>query len=328
MFNRSLRLNRSFHARAGIASALVLGCALTGCVGEPYVPPDSPPGDVTEVSGTIDQDATWSGIVHIVADATIAPGVTVTVEPGTWVRGAAGVFLRAEGVLSLAGTDEAPISVYPMLDAESWGGFTAEAGGAVSMMHVEGEHVSTLLFCKSGAAECRMSYVTFTDMSYVIQTNAPATIEYSRFERMVNAGVSVLDGSDLLIDQSYVLTSSGDIVVTQSGSRFTITNSEIGGAQGSYEHCNLHINGAAYASITNSNIVGSVVAMMIANADGAIVNYNNITGNESDIDPIGPNSNVDMRYNYWSNGVPNGLDAAFDVSQPAAETIADAGPSW
>ena len=121
---------------------------------------------------------------------------------------------------------------------------------------------------------------------------------------------------------------AGDIVVTYAGSRFTIVNSEIGGAQGSYEHCNFHINGADYASVTNSNIIGSVVAMMITNADGAIINYNNITNNESDIDPIGANSNVDMRYNYWSNGVPNGLGGDFDVTQPAAEMIAEAGPSW
>ena len=309
------------------AAILALGCALAGCVGEAYMPPDPPPGDVLEVQGSIDVDVTWSGTVHIIGDVTIAPGVTVTVEPGAFIQGADGVFLRTQGILDVAGTIEAPVSMYPMPGATAWGGVTAESGGAVSMRYVVGEHVATLLFCKDGATDCTMSNITFLHLGGAIETNAPALIEYSRFEDMANGGIYVKAGGDLTINESYVLTSDHDLIITGGGSRLTFDHSEVGGAQGSYEHCNFHLGAADYISITNSNIISSVYAMMIGNTNGAIVQYNNIMDNDNDIDPVGPNTAVDLRYNYWSRGAPN-LGADYDTSSPAAEFIADSGPSW
>lgn len=307
---------------------MALGGMLAGCVGEAYVPPDPPPGEIIQISGTIDADATWSGVVHIVGDATIAPGVTITVAPDTWIQGNNGVFLRTEGMLDIAGTAELPVQMYPMPGADGWGGITAEVGGAVAMEHVRGEHVSTLLICKSGSVNCTMSYIHFTDLGGAIDVSALASIDNSYFAGMANAGIGVNSGGDLTINESYILTSDHDLIVTNNGSRLTVDRSEVGGAQGSYEHCNVHIGAADYVSITNSNLISSIYAMMIGNTDGAIIQYNNIIDNDNDIDPRGPNANVDMRYNYWSRGVPNNLDGNYDLSSPATELIPDAGPTW
>ena len=41
---------------------------------------------------------------------------------------------------------------------------------------------------------------------------------------------------------------------------------------------------------------------------------------------VGVNTAVDLRFNYWGNGAPTGLGAAYDLSSPAAARVADAGP--
>lgn len=259
------------------------------------------------------------------ADTAIAPGVTVTVAPGSWFEAAEGTFLRVSGTLSMAGSVAEPVTVYPVAGAPSWGGFTAEDGGMVELVNVTGEHVSALLFCKANALSCRMDGVHFVHMGNAIITNAPSEIVGSYLEDMANAGVSVRVGADLTIVDSYVLTSEHDLIVTQGGSRLTIDHSEIGGAQGSYEHCNLHVGGADFLSITNSNLISSVYAIMIGNTSGAVMQYNNISGNDNDVLEVGQNSAADFRFNYWDRGAPN-LGGAYDTSSAAAEPYAAAGP--
>lgn len=46
------------------------------------------------VQGTIDRDATWSGIVHLNGDVLVQPGATLTIAPGTRVE----VRARADGI--------------------------------------------------------------------------------------------------------------------------------------------------------------------------------------------------------------------------------------
>ena len=306
--------------------SLLLGFAVLGAAcSDPVDVPDPPIGEFVEVSGVITEDATWSGNILVVEDVTIAAGITVTIEPGTWLQAAQGTFVRSEGSLVLAGTESDPISIYPMDGAPSWGGFTAEAGGSVDMQHVRGEHVSAMLFCKSGAEFCRMSFVHIVNMGNAIVTNADSLIENSYFENMANAGISVGNGSDLTITDTYILTSDHDLIVTTAGSRLTVDHSEIGGAQGSYEHCNFHIGAADYVSITNSNLISSIYSIMIGNTNNAVIQYNNIVDNDNDIQEVGANTNVDLRYNYWSNGAPS-LGAVYDTSSPEAEYIEAAGP--
>jgi hypothetical protein len=294
---------------------------------EPVVHPDPPPGDVSEVKGTITADATWSGVINMTEDTTIASGVTVTIAPDSWIEAAEGSFLRVEGNLLVAGTAEQPVTVYPLDTAPSWGGITVEAGGSADIQYLQGEHVSALLFCKEGALGCRLDSVRFVHLGNAIITNAASEISNSYFEDMANAGISVRAGADLSIVDSYILTSDHDLIVTQGGSRLTVDHSEVGGAQGSYEHCNFHIGGADYVSITNSNLISSVYAVMIGNTSDAILQYNNIMDNDNDVLEVGANTNVDLRYNYWSRGAPS-LGAAYDTASAAGEPYAESGPRW
>lgn len=305
--------------------ALALASAAACTVGG-----DPPGGDdvpvAGEISGTISADQTWSGTVTLVGDTTIAAGATVTIAAGTHVEARQGVTLRVGGTLLADGTAAAPITLNPTADATAWSGVVVDGGGAATLTYVTGAHVATLLYCHAGATACVLDHVTFSDMAKALQAEADATIDHSHLSKVDNGGVSILAG-DVTIRDTTLLTSTGDVVIGNGGS-LTIQYSEIGEAMGSYEHCDLHINGATALRIEHSTIRAAVYGMMIGGTNGAVIQYNNFVDNEvgKDISEVGTNTAVDLRFNYWSNGAPTGLGAAYDVSSPAPARLTDAGP--
>ncbi|MEZ4401617.1 MAG: hypothetical protein R3B06_16445 [Kofleriaceae bacterium] len=304
-----------------LAATPLLACTVGDSTGGDDVP--TTPG---QVSGTISTDQTWSGTVTLAGDTTIAAGATVTVAPGTVVEANDGVTLRVAGTLLVDGTAAAKVTMNPAPGATTWAGVVVDAGGAATLRHAEGAHVATLMYCHAGAIACLLDYVTFSDMNKALQAEADASITHAHLSKVGNGGVTIL-GGDVAITDSYLLTSTGDVVV-QNGGALTISYSEIGEAQGSYEHCDLHIGSAAALRIEHSNIRAAVFGMMIGGTAGAIIQYNNFVENDpgNDISPVGDNTAVDLRFNYWGNGVPTGLSAAYDVSSPAPARIVDAGP--
>ena len=201
-----------------------------------------------------------------------------------------------------------------------------ENGGSAIIKHAAGSKVATLMHCKTSAVSCALESVTFSDLGLAMRAESLSSITKSDLRDLSGGGVTVAAGGDLTITDSYIWTSAGDLVVTSGGS-LTIDYSEIGGALQSYEHCDLHIGAASSVTITNTNIVSAVYGIMLGNTDGAVIQYNNFVENTplQDVDPIGPNTNADLRYNYWDNGAPD-LGADYDTSMPAAQPYAEAGP--
>jgi hypothetical protein len=284
-------------------------------------PPD-PAGTIT-IEGAQTADAIWAGTIELVADATVAAGVTITVSPGSQIIAADGRSIRVDGTLAIAGTAEQPVTILPDTDAIAWAGFVANAGGAVTIEHATGQDVATLLYCHFDAVACTLSYVDFTSLGSAIITETAASIDHSRFVGLANGGVTISDGGDLEITDSYLLTSVHDLIV-QNGGRLTVDYSEIGDTQGVDEHCDFHINRADLLSITHSNIISGVYGMMIGGTDGAVIQYNNFEGNNIDVSETGVNTAADFRFNYWDGGAP-ALGAVYDTSQPATERLV-AGP--
>jgi hypothetical protein len=285
--------------------------------------PDPDPS-TGEISGTIRADQTWSGDIAIVGETTIEAGATVTVQPGTNLTAKNGVTLRVHGALDVAGTAAAPVTMLPTADSTTWAGIVAHPGGSVRLAYAEGGAVASLLYCHAGAALCHLDHVEFTGLSNAVTAEGPALIEASRIVDIANGGLTIRGEGSLTVRDSYVLTSSGDLIV-QNGGTLIVEYSEIGDTQGTYDHCNFHIN-AGTVSITRTNIVNGVVAMMLGGTNGAVIQYNNWLSNESEIAPVGPNTAVDARYNYWEAGAPADLGADYDVGEVAAAPIADAGP--
>lgn len=291
--------------------------------------PDAAPGGQSgDVSGTIDHDQTWSGTVNMTANTTIAAGVKVTIAPGTVFTAAAAAQLHVIGSLEVAGSKASPVTMEPAVATSPWAGIIADAGATVSVAYATGHHVSTLVYCHEGAT-CTLDHVEFSDLSVAFANEGTGAIKGSRISKVANGGVTVRAGT-LAITDSYVLTSSGDIIV-QSGGALSIDYSEIGDAQGSYEHCDLHIGAAGSLSITHSNIRNGVYGMMIGGTTNAKIQYNNflangVAPNGADIDPVGTNTGADFRFNYWDHGAPTALGAGYDFASPAAAAIVDAGP--
>ena len=78
------------------------------------------------------------------------------------------------------------------------------------------------------------------------------------------------------------------------GGKLDVQYSEIGDAQGSYEHCDFHINSASSLSITHSNIRNGVYGMLIGGTTHAIIQYDNLVKNGAgtDLDPLSTNTNA------------------------------------
>ncbi|MBE7448831.1 MAG: hypothetical protein HS111_08050 [Kofleriaceae bacterium] len=304
-------------------TALALVVAPAGCVvgaedpGDDLPPPDG-------IAGSITRDQTWAGAQTLVADATIEAGATVTVTAGAAIEARDGVTLRVKGTLRIEGTAADKVTLLPTADALSWAGIVADPGATVSLAHVEGTDVATLVYCHAGAT-CDLSHVVFDDLGKALVVAGTATLARSRISKVVNGGVTVMGGA-LTITDSHLLTSSGDVVV-QSGGALIIEHSEIGEAMGSYEHCNLHVGAAETLRITRSNIRAGVYGLMLGGTSGAVMQYNNWIENDPglDIAEVGVNTAVDLRFSYWDQGAPD-LGPAYDTSSPSPTRIADAGP--
>ncbi|MCE9578699.1 MAG: right-handed parallel beta-helix repeat-containing protein [Deltaproteobacteria bacterium] len=324
-----MTLLRSF----GLASFLLAAACTVGDAGGPgggsnNDGPDAGAPVAGEISGTIAADQTWSGTVTLTANATIPAGVTVTVEPGTIFHAAANAQLHVIGTLTVNGTKASPVSMEPSVASARWAGIVADAGAKVDLTYASGHGVATLVYCHEGAT-CGLDHVDFSDLGVAITNEGTTNLIASHIAKVSNGGVTARAGT-LTIRDSYVLTSTGDIIV-QSGGALVIEYSEIGDAQGSYEHCDLHIGAAGSLSITHSNIRNGVYGMMIGGTTNALIQYNNFIANGpapagADIDEVGTNTAADFQFNYWDHGAPTALGASYNFGSPAAAMITDAGP--
>ncbi len=306
---------------AALPLALLLSACVVGTEGGPSDDDDVPPP--TGIAGSITGDQTWTGAQTIVANATIEAGATVTVSAGAAIEARDGVTLRVKGTLRVEGTAAAKVTFLPTADAMTWAGIVADAGGVVVLTHVEGTDVATLIYCHTGAT-CDLDHVVFDDLGKAIVVEGTATLTKSRISKVQNGGVTVSNGT-LTITDTYLLTSSGDVII-QNGGSLTIDHSEVGEAQGSYEHCDLHI-GSGTLRITRSTIRSGVFGMMLGGTSGAVMQYNNWVENDAgnDISEVGVNTSVDLRFNYWDQGAP-ALGTAYNTTSPATARITDAGP--
>ena len=101
------------------------------------------------VAGAITDDTTWSGDVYLAGDLYVAPGATLTVEPGTRVTISRedalsrtfvkhGAYYDVEvvvaGALRIRGVPDAPVVFIPEADGspdEAWSGFVLKKGGSL-----------------------------------------------------------------------------------------------------------------------------------------------------------------------------------------------------
>jgi hypothetical protein len=64
--------------------------------------------------------------------------------------------------------------------------------------------------------------------------------------------------------------------------------------------------------------------MMFGGNSNAVVNHDNFSGNNTDIDNLGGVTGADFTQNYWESGAPS--IGGYDTSNTIASEIAEAGP--
>lgn len=132
------------------------------------------------ISGTIAQDATWSGTVKITGNTTISAGVTVTVEPGTTINiDAGGWSINVNGTFTAAGTKAAPITIAPTAATGFHSGFQIATGGVVTLNYVNqsggGIHTS------GGKAVVVDSTMRNASGDFLVMSGGEVDVSYSEF---------------------------------------------------------------------------------------------------------------------------------------------------
>ncbi|HKX61025.1 MAG TPA: lamin tail domain-containing protein [Verrucomicrobiae bacterium] len=125
-------------------------------------------GSVTSVSGNIATDTVWSaanGPYQVTGNLTVAPGVTLTIQPGTTVWFGSGVDLVVAngGRLLAEGTDTARIRLSAAPGVANWGGITINGAAAspesrFAYTHIDGNG-DTAIEVADGTAF--LSHLTF-----------------------------------------------------------------------------------------------------------------------------------------------------------------------
>lgn len=297
---------------------------------DPGQPGGDDPGQVVdgaELAGELSQNATYTGTIRLTADATILPGVSITIAAGSQLHASSGVALIVRGSLVVDGAADRAVSMAPEEGAPGWVGVRVEEGGEAAIRHATGTKVAVLMDCRAGAALCALEDLDFEGIGKVLSAGAVASLSRARVVDMSNGAVYVQDRGDVTVSDSELMASSGDVVVA-AGGNLLVEYSSIGGTVDTYEHCNVHVGGARSVVIRYSNIVTGTYGIMIGGSAGAVIQHNNFQGNGAgkDVDPVGTVTGADFRYNYWDQGAPTGLGGEFDFSSPAPAPIAEAGP--
>lgn len=125
------------------------------------------------VETDITQDATWTaedGPYRIVANVSVAPDATLTIEPGAEVQVAEGISLSVAGELVAEGTPDEPVtftSPRANLSRGTWGSIrtAGDSSVTVSLRHAVIEYGTDGLRVDNGAIRTTIENVTFADLA-------------------------------------------------------------------------------------------------------------------------------------------------------------------
>jgi hypothetical protein len=133
---------------------------------------------VTEVSGHVNADTTWSETIHVTASTVIDPGVTVTVMPGTVIAIAATANIAVQGTLDVEGTSAGNVQLAPAAGAPHWLGINVPSGGVLNAHYFveSGGSVDT-----SGTAKVTLidSQLSKASHDLLVMSGGDVDVEYS-----------------------------------------------------------------------------------------------------------------------------------------------------
>ncbi|MBN1441296.1 MAG: CotH kinase family protein, partial [Planctomycetes bacterium] len=172
---------------------------------------------LTSVSGTLAASTAWTaaqGPYLMTGSVTVPQGVTLTIEPGAVVFGAAGAAIIVQGRLEAAGTEADPILFRSRRCENRWGGIAFDATGTGA-----GAPTHLLRFCDIQDAVSPAGYA-----GVVAPVGSRLLVEQCEFSRLT---ANAIDGTDAYLEvrdsrftaiREGVHCTDSDVIVT--GSRF------------------------------------------------------------------------------------------------------------
>ncbi len=181
------------------------------------------PAAITEASGMLAADTTWSGVVLVTGDVTVPAGRTLTIGPGahvlmmgtTGARDTNGAGLVVQGVLRIDGTEAEPVSVTAVSPEACWGEILLTSGGESVFTHAlisRGGHSTGRGHTGRGpmlriaGASLSMHDCVLSDgpgKAIYTQGNGSLVIRRSHLARCVT-GPELGDGMALLLEDSHL----------------------------------------------------------------------------------------------------------------------------
>jgi hypothetical protein len=144
---------------------------LVGCNDSPEPAPVEEPTpdlpDPSETVFTLDEDLTWSEDTVVSGVWYVAPGVTLRIEPGVEVSLLPGTGLVVDGVLLVAGTQEAPVR-FTNASTLSVGNFGVSVGGSGDLSQLEQASFDGVSLYLEGGAAPSITGAQFTNASLVV----------------------------------------------------------------------------------------------------------------------------------------------------------------
>jgi len=303
--------------------------------GAPSANPDLAGVQGTGVSGTISTDATWSTLIMIGGDTTIAPGATVTVTAGTTISVASGANLIVGGKLLVQGTSAMPVKFVPETAMGSWGGLSVKSGGSLDVAYATVDYAVTPLSTLAGATLVKLDHTNLTHYTGVgAQIGSAATFTYVRVEFGGSDGITVNAGAadTVTITDSIFHATGGDATVVNAGNLTFNHNAVYGDTAGGGLglHCACHYSSTGTFLVDHNDFYDAVYGFMASDMGATSkVNSNNFYQNgngwgTSDGNPV--NAGVDLTNNYWGGGAPPLIQGNSRTTPYSTTKIAGTGP--
>jgi hypothetical protein len=285
-----------------------------------------PPVKATYVEGTISQDTVWflaESPFVLSGNVTVAPGVTLTIEPGVQVRFGGPFSLNINGGIVANGTSEKKIlfTTNDPTHGINWQTIAISGTQPSSFVNCEVEHGTDGITVDNGYVEVRNSSVRFTSQNGLLVNDGSVLAADNDFHSNNSTAVHIVGGAQITITSNTIESNQNGIVLgghlpgainIVENSIFNNTNSGITLQADLYSNTiitrnTVSANGNGFLVQTNAStnifhnyILNNTVGIFYQDGYDHQAHFNDLCNNEVGID-ISSRIAVDATYNYWGD---------------------------
>jgi parallel beta-helix repeat protein len=341
----------------GLPALLACTLLMSGCDGsngsnEGPRPQDSSSGDGRSVSGWVEADETWEGEILLSGDVFVAPGATLTVQPGTVVRMPASgdtedrpiefieegdepgertsIAIVIMGTLDSRGTSDQPILFTSDSQAPSnldWHGIMIEGDGSVLLDRATIEHSMFGLQLVSPTLSLSVSNSTFQDIRVcAICAAGPrllgqeVVISDNRFVGCEREAIDTYADQRIVVRRN--VFSENHVAIMSVGSTITIEdNLFVGNDRG------IGVVADGSPTIEGNHFEDNWGAAIFVTEGSPTIKNNNFVDNEFHIQLEAGTGRVIAESNWWGSSDRQAIeDAIFDHEDDPALGLVDFDP--